>query len=86
MQKKPQRKKSYPRKKQFVPPKAELAKREVDLTKPLLDVDDICGLLKCSRSAVFANVANGHFPEGVIVGQRQRRWKTADVLSHIASL
>jgi prophage regulatory protein len=52
----------------------------------LLRITSVLELVQVSRSAWWAGVKTGRFPEGVKLGPRTTRWRKSDIEKLIASL
>ena len=52
----------------------------------LLRIEDVVEMTSISRSAIYAKIKTGEFPNSRRVGPQARRWRQSDVLDWIQKL
>ena len=55
------------------------------MTTRLLTLRDVIAMTSLSRSAIYALMAESHFPKPIRIGTRAVRWLEQEVLDFIAS-
>lgn len=52
----------------------------------LLDIDDMVGLLNCSKRKIWSMTSSRELPQPIRLGSRTIRWRLQDIESHLERL
>jgi prophage regulatory protein len=51
----------------------------MDMSLKLYRLPEVCKLIGLRRSAIYAAIARGEFPQPIKIGKRASAWKHADI-------
>jgi len=51
----------------------------MDMSLKLYRLPEVCELIGLRRSAIYAAIARGEFPEPIKIGKRASAWRRADI-------
>ena len=51
----------------------------------LLNIADVCGMLKLSRRSIYRLQKDGSLPAAIRIGPRASRWRETDIATFLAS-